>query len=252
MTRRRFGASAVAMASALFLAGCGDDRFPDYRYKMTIYVDTPEGTKSFASVRQVKEKEVPSIQNSSGWTVQTSLRGEAVILDLPGGRTAYALLTRPEDPDYAKYIIGAALRPFIHVPKRNEWFDDLPAKPGEALDRQAEASRQIVAVKGAKNLPRTLPNTDAARPDLPPFQAWPMFVTFGDPADPKTVREVTPDQIGVKRITIEITDEPVTTGIERRLPSFGPETGFKNWISTLKYGDPILGILSGFSQGQKK
>ncbi len=44
-----------------------------------------------------------------------------------------------------------------------------------------------------------------------------MFVTFGDPKDPKTVRAVTPESIGVKRITIEITDDPVTTGIQARL-----------------------------------
>lgn len=45
-----------------------------------------------------------------------------------------------------------------------------------------------------------------------------MFVTFDDPSDPKTVREVSPESIGVSRITIEITDEDVTTGIEERLP----------------------------------
>lgn len=44
-----------------------------------------------------------------------------------------------------------------------------------------------------------------------------MFVTFADSANPSTVREVTPESLGVERITIEITDEDVTEGIEERL-----------------------------------
>lgn len=48
--------------------------------------------------------------------------------------------------------------------------------------------------------------------------AWPLFVTFGNPNDPKTVREVSPDSIGISRITIEITKGDVTVGIGERLP----------------------------------
>jgi hypothetical protein len=73
--------------------------------------------------------------------------------------------------------------------------------------------QQMVKVQGPKDLPRTLPS----RNGRPPMQAWPMFVTFEDPKDPKTIREVSPDDIGVKRITIEITEEDVTKGIEGQL-----------------------------------
>lgn len=52
-----------------------------------------------------------------------------------------------------------------------------------------------------------------------------MMVTFGDEADPTSVAEVDPDDLAatfgegvkVKRITVELTDDPVTTGIEERL-----------------------------------
>jgi hypothetical protein len=55
--------------------------------------------------------------------------------------------------------------------------------------------------------------------------AYPMLVTFGDEADPTSVTLVDPDDLaatfgaGVKlrRITAELTDDPVTTGIEKRL-----------------------------------
>lgn len=72
----------------------------------------------------------------------------------------------------------------------------------------------MVKVEGAYDLPRTLP----PRRNREPTQIWPMFVTFSNPSDPRTVREVSPEAIGVDRITIEITDEDVTTGIEARLP----------------------------------
>lgn len=53
-----------------------------------------------------------------------------------------------------------------------------------------------------------------------PRSHYPLLVTFTDTADPTTVREVDPDNLGttfgsgvsLKRITLEITDEPVTEG----------------------------------------
>jgi len=52
-----------------------------------------------------------------------------------------------------------------------------------------------------------------------------MMVTFGDLADPTSVAEVDPDYLAatfgegvkLKRVTVELTDDPVTTGIEARL-----------------------------------
>lgn len=60
--------------------------------------------------------------------------------------------------------------------------------------------------------------------DLKPFQL-PMLVTFADVADPKTVEQVDPENPGAalgcdfkwQRMTIEVTDEPITTEIEERL-----------------------------------
>ena len=44
-----------------------------------------------------------------------------------------------------------------------------------------------------------------------------MFVRFKDIRDPKSVEAVDPAAIGVKRIWVEVTSDPVTTGIENRL-----------------------------------
>ncbi len=63
-----------------------------------------------------------------------------------------------------------------------------------------------------------------------------MLVTFGDLDDPTSVEEVDPDDLGatfgegnsLRRITVQITDDPVTTGIEKRL----------EWLS--EYPEPRL------------
>lgn len=82
-----------------------------------------------------------------------------------------------------------------------------------------------------------------------------MLVTFGDEADPTSVTLVDPDDlvaslgegVTLKRITAELTDEQVTTGIEARLrwlseypePSLKPGHGLKDHSlpATLRHGD---------------
>ena len=224
----RFAQMLFMLILAAGLTACGD-RFPDFNYRMTIHV----GDDAYSSVRRVEQEKVTSIVDSSGSTVRRSLQGEAVIIDHPNGRTYYALLSKPGDADYATLIVGVALSPHI---------SDV-SQSGGHLDEIAARSRAMTEVEGPRELPRQLPS----RNGRPPYEAWPMFVTFSDPSDPTTVREVDPEDIGVSKITIEITDEDVTTGIEERLPTFGPE--FEIWVRGLKYGDPRLGILGGFHQG---
>lgn len=214
----------MALVATLLVTACGDDRFPDYHYKITIYV----GDKAFSSVRAVEAKEVSSIVDSSGRTVKTSQRGEAVILDLGSGQVVYALLSGADSNSIGGYgFATVALTP--HIPGKptvsdmdqaiKEYRDD--QNPGrDGWDERAEEAQQMVQVQGPQDLPRTY-----SRPGRAPMKAWPMFVTFDDPKDPKTVREVSPGSIGVSRITVEITDEPVTTGIEARLP----DSFWQNW-----------------------
>lgn len=208
----------VALAATLFITACGDDRFPDYSYKMTIYV----GDRAFSSVRHVAVTEGFSIQDSSGRRVDYKVTGEAVVLDLPSG-VAYALLQPAEDGfgfgNYAAYIAQPALIPELYTRRDggrtlDPRYDDLSNATDQLADDAAQHQR-MVAVKGPRDLPRTVPTHDLSG-RTPTETVWPMFVTFGDAKDPRTVRAVSPDSIGVTRITIEITDEPVTAGIEGR------------------------------------
>ena len=193
---------AMAVAALVLVTGCGD-KFPDYHYKLTIYA----GGKAYSSVREVRVTEISSIQSSIGKKAKYELSGEAVVLDIPGRSTpVFALLARPDDADYATYAPRVALMKFIEPVPRDYGQDD--------MDRQALELQRMVAVAGPRELPRTIPSPWR---DGTLRQTWPFFVTFGNIADPKSVREVSPDSIGVERITLEITDEPVTTGIEGRL-----------------------------------
>lgn len=206
----------AALGASLGLTACFDDRFPDYSYEMTVHVKGEQ----FSSVRHVEVTE--------GSIVTRRVTGEAVIIDHPKGRTYYALLSRPENPDYAKFAAGMALRDHVAQPQAkseiDKALDEYDENRGvqDSFGDAAEFLQAMVKVEGAKDLPRTLP----ARQNRPPMQAWPMIVTFSNPDDPKTVREVTPESIGVERITIEITDEDVTEGIEERL----------GWLTEIKGG----------------
>jgi hypothetical protein len=82
-----------------------------------------------------------------------------------------------------------------------------------------------------------------------------MLVTFGDIKDPKSVKRVDPDDLSasfgagvkLKAITVEITDDAVTTGIGGRLGWLGeyPEPSLKSnhsptdysLAATIKHGD---------------
>jgi hypothetical protein len=81
---------------------------------------------------------------------------------------------------------------------------------------ELEAGRVLSTVRRTAELPR---------------RAYPLLVTFRDPANPHTVEGVDPDnltQFGswvfLKRITISSTDKPVTEGIRMRLPWLSSET----------------------------
>jgi hypothetical protein len=201
----------------LCVSGC--DRLPDYRYKMTIFVVTPDGQKAFSSVRQVRVEEVKSLADSSGLSQRVQLEGEAVILDLPDG-PIFALLNKPDDRDYGHYIAYAALSATPQVETDPAEQDDLLGHRRGAtayLDDQAKRLQDMVKVKGPRELPRARASSHPDR-NPRPVVLWPTFVRFSDLADPTSVQEVSPDEIGVRRVTIEITREPVTKRIFDRLP----------------------------------
>ena len=202
MTMIRFWAWLV-IGFALALAGCSDAT-PDYRYRLTVEVETPDGLRSGSSVIEVDQRMVRPGSSPASRAIQWKIKGEAVAVDLPDGRVLFALLRSESDTSWAARAV-LNLAPKQKGESFAERFDDVLALRG----------------KGPIALPRMLP----AHGPLDARSAYPMLVTFGDLDEPTSVALVDPDDLAasfgegyaLKRITVQMTDDPVTTGIDERL-----------------------------------
>jgi len=176
--------------AALFLAGCTSSE--TFRYRMIVEVETPQGLRTGSSVREVEVWERMDdaiIGNKVGGKV----RGEAVAVDLPNGKTLYMLLGD------ARWLAHQAIKTPPPGNGHHHWG--------------VKRARWMRDNKAKGELPR---------------ERYPMLVTFGDESDPTSVARVDPDDLGatfgegveLKRITVEMTDDAVTTDIEERLGWF--------------------------------
>jgi len=188
---------------ALVLTACfGPDATPDYRYRLTVEVETPEGLKTGSSVIEVRQSMGRPGSNPSGRMIFRDVSGEAVAVDLPGGRTLFALLRSDSNNEWASQFMQT-LAPEIEGEPWEEAFDNMLLLEGEIV------------------LPRTFPPVG----HLDERSAYPMLVTFADLDDPTSVARVDPDDLAasfgegvtLRQITVQLTDDPVTSGIEERL-----------------------------------
>jgi hypothetical protein len=194
MMPRWFVRVTVAALMVLALTACG--RTESYRYKLTLAVNTPDGVKRGSSVVEVLFWDVSIPARGT----MHKLRGQALYLDLgPDARPLIALLTSHLYPKYGENIRwsrdgGPSLRLMARL------YDIAPS--GDIP--------RIARLRGPREI------TPGDLPDL---------VTFADVNDPKTVIEVDPNGLhrtlgpGVSwnEITLESTDEPITTGIKAKL-----------------------------------
>jgi hypothetical protein len=170
------------------------------RYKMTVEVDTPSGPRSGFAVREASVSRPLPIPLPGESHPRARVRGEAVAVDVAPGKALYALLAGANgDVDYGARVALEVLRDgpgWFEEPQVEVW----PRAPVSERNQQGEPLA-------------------------------PLLVTFADPADPKSVLAVDPDNLAasfgpgvtLKRVTVEITDDEVTTGIEKRLAMIGVE-----------------------------
>jgi hypothetical protein len=191
--------STLALA-ALLLTGCdaGSDHL---RYRLVVEVDTPAGVRSGAGVIDARVESAPWWA-LAGNQVNFGGRGEAVAVDLPNGQTLFAVLSKPWFPDA-----------FIRLPL------DLFSAPLAAAELQRTGEVSPISQR-VRQLMRDQPSAPVTGDNRP------FLVRFRDINDPGTVEEVDPDQLSnafgpgyhLRRITISITTDRVTTGIRDRLP----------------------------------
>lgn len=222
--RRHFFLESFALGSAVLLSACGPvsgdaTRYPDYRYRLTMEVDTPEGLKTGSSVIQVSTALSGKSNIASPGQAFYDVRGEAVVVDL-GNRGAIFLTLESQ---YLQNWPAAALslaQDAYQGPAPKTKF--ISAK--QTFD---ESAKRILSFKGKHVLPRYYSGGRVERPkDGSPPNAYPLIVSFKDLNNPSSVILVSPDHfdksfgegVALRQITIERTDDPVTVGIAAKLP----------------------------------
>jgi len=213
VTRRDLLLASGAVLMAAMLSGCSR-ALPTYRYRLTVEVDTPQGLRSGSSVIEVRTFDQGSgFPGPEAGGLRMGAIGEAVAVDLPSGKTLFVLLRSESKYDGASgYAIAA-------------YSETLKRKPGplskdvQWVDWLREIKRQTTPAV----VPRFL-MVSGRRQDV-----YPVMVTFRNSRDPRTVVPVDPDNlsdafgrgVSLKRIVAQITDDPVTVGIRRKLPRYG-------------------------------
>jgi hypothetical protein len=190
----------IVLLAALFIGDQIRINRPGHKYRLTVEVETPEGRKSASGVLAVH----PDRGYSRGGHTRTV--GDAVFVDLGGGRNLIALLAHLDgklDLDGTNYL---ALRAYTAASGKRVSFNEMNRLTG------------TVPVKGA---------------------LIPVLVSFADPANPGTARALLPDDLAavlgngyrLGEITAEVVPngfwpldfggalgEPVTRGIAAKLP----------------------------------
>ena len=194
---RRPASILGALLAALLLSAC--DLFApltdeSYRFRMTVEVDTPEGLRTGSSVYEATAGNRTAILPDMA-DRHKGLRGEAVAVDLPGGRTLFALL---ETPNWKRDDLTEMSMDALDPVYNNDWV--------ESAERISDGSGVVSPAE--------------VKPEN-----YPYFVTFRNPQVPETVQRVDPanltktfgDGVRLTRIWVELVDDPVTTGIGTRL-----------------------------------
>ncbi|MCG3269236.1 hypothetical protein [Yoonia sp. I 8.24] len=178
----------IIIRTALFLcllltASC--NKVYTWHQKLTVTVQTPTGEVSGYSVTQITKT------HSDSWYappeargVRSDVRGEAVVVEVAPGKYLFVLLDGVESLAY-------------HT------FTQFPYTRGSEFDRWA---RSIERHRGSAEVPQ---------------DAYPMMVAFADIDDPASVVLVDPEKLAstygegysLAEVTLEITDEEVTTGV---------------------------------------
>jgi hypothetical protein len=183
------------------LTSCGFIVPHRYRFRLTVEVQTPTGLRRGSSVYQVAAANMPALlpnEHKRDW----STKGDAVAVDLPDGRTLFALMRT-----------------------RNPFREDLALISLAALDPKFK--NDVVESAGRVALGFSTNRKADVRPG-----DFPLLVVFENNADPKSAKEVDPTRpgslgpgFGPIRMMIEKTGEPITRGIEKRLPWLGAHHG---------------------------
>jgi hypothetical protein len=208
MTRWR----AIAGLTVALLVFAWSQSTSSYRFRMTVEIETPQGLRTGSSVMEegaYKKLKLTSEEHGGGGYTH----GEAVVVDLPDG-PVFALLTLGDGQQPLGYIVTNALAPDMKLADIDAYVATV-GKLGRPWSGSVKADLPRLRDIGAQFRENRYEN------------GWPVMVRFRDIKVPKSVERVDPAKIGVKRIWVETTSDPVTRGIEKRLAWLDNMEGFR-------------------------
>jgi hypothetical protein len=198
-----------------------------FRYKLTAEVMTPEGVKSGSSVIEVSYSSTNPIPNPGRWRLDR-LSGEAVFIDLDGGKNLFVTLGNYESGRPSR---GWTLPyPGGHLNTQNQsddkfdyskmngaisalWLPIKFYKLGRTPGQEREMAKRASKMRGASPI------------DVPLINL-PTVVTFNNLKDPSSIQVVdvknSSKTLGngyeIKRVSIELTNDDITRRIKNVLP----------------------------------
>lgn len=189
MTRRELIAAASIGVVSVGLTGCDVLIGWHYRFRLTGWVECDGEIVRGSSVI-----EIARMRGYDG--VGGKVHGEAVAIDIPGRATLFLLLRDAGSPDWAMWMPHHAFARQLGA---------AAAGDGKVLDRLSHSAGTIATLAPAH---------------------YPTMARFRDINDPATIERVDPADLAAsfgpgvrfKGITVELTNDRVTTGIGRRLP----------------------------------
>ena len=161
------------------------------RYKLTYEVEAAGEIRTGSSIVQVRREDTTKLPlPNTGYGSQ--ITGEAVVVDLGSGKYLFSLLkeSKPTRTD------STAAQWLPYTVFKDLWDGEM---------NPVEFTRHLADKMLSKSLDHN---------------QLPLLVTFDDINDPKSVKKVDPNNLaatfgagyGLKSVTLEITDEPVTKG----------------------------------------
>ena len=197
---------AAVLLAALVLTGC--DRVTEWRQRVTVEVETPQGVRTGSTVQWAKLATGKGV--SSQWGASWNTDGEAVVVDV-----------RPDAPaGEPRYLFALLIGNRVNQFRGGSWG----ALGPNGLEALMGTDRFIGKVPNDGSL---YDEMSKVMDDLPlgatgeaKGKALPAMATFADVDDPRTVKVFDPmalDEafgpgVRLKRVTITKTDEPVTVG----------------------------------------
>jgi hypothetical protein len=211
-------AAAAIMALGWWVFDGSTTRPRILRSRLTLVVETPEGERSGSSVSQDTTSFPNGLTRGQGYGILDKLVGEAVVVDLgPRGLLFTTFETKRDLARGGMDNYNAGLAPFPQEKFRGKYQKDMSTN-----DEYAAYLDELNRLK--------------PRGELAP-KYLPVLVRFRDPNDPTSAELVDPLDLAAsfgpgvtfKHALVEITDDPVTKGIEARLP----------WLASSKVSPPL-------------